>query len=420
MINHIANICKIPSISVEQLDNNLPFGSNANDALDFALNLAKSFNFETYKDSKNRYGFAQIGQGKKILGILVHLDVVPAGDEKQWKTSAFVPVIADDRIIARGSLDDKGPAIINMYAMKYILDNNLISNDWTIRIIFGISEETTMKSMKYYLEDFGHPDVSYTPDGEWPLIFAEKLIYQANFIFNKIDNFVINGGSVANQIPDKVTFSINDEVQTIYGISGHGSTPNKGENAIIKSINEILKNKGHFINFDLFKFIHNNFKNNDFSMPSVFKNFEDFSGKLTANIGIIKTNRNSHVITTDFRVPVSKSINDVSKAIQEYLTSNFNNVKFEVSGTKNAMFMPVDSKLVKLLIDTYNEGMKTNEIPIAIGGGTYARIVKNCVAFGSTKYMHVMHGPNEFFLFDEIKKSLEIYINTLIRIQEEL
>jgi acetylornithine deacetylase/succinyl-diaminopimelate desuccinylase len=50
--------------------------------------------------------------------------------------------------------------------MKYIKDKNLLDSKWSIRIIFGLSEETNMLSMKTYLKDFGTPYISYTPDGE--------------------------------------------------------------------------------------------------------------------------------------------------------------------------------------------------------------------------------------------------------------
>ncbi|BAP39530.1 M20/M25/M40 family metallo-hydrolase [Metamycoplasma canadense] len=419
MIQHIANLCAIPSISIEE-DSEYPFGKSVDDALEYTLKLAKEFGFKIYKDNKNRYGFVEIGNGEKILGILAHLDVVPAGDEKQWKTSAFEPVITNEKIIARGSLDDKGPAIINLYAMKYILDNNLIDKNWTIRLVFGISEETTMKSMKYYLNDFGHPYVSYTPDGEWPLIFAEKLIYQANITFPKINFLEINGGEVVNQIPDKVNCKYKNNNFEIIGISGHGSTPEKGENAIIKSILKLRNENEELRNEDLIKFVYFNLNDNKYSMENIFPNFSDFSRSLTANLGIIKTYNDNYVATFDFRIPATKEINDVTNAINRYLNKYFPNSKLEIIGTKNSMFMSPDSELVNLLMQTYNEGMGVIEKPLAIGGGTYARIVKNCVAFGSTKYMHLMHGPNEFFSFKEIKESLEIYINALIRMQDKL
>ncbi|WP_373438628.1 M20/M25/M40 family metallo-hydrolase, partial [Metamycoplasma equirhinis] len=160
MIKHMANLCAIPSISIEN-DSKFPFGKDTDNALEYALDLSKKFGFNVFKDPLNRYGFAEIGSGEKIIGILGHLDVVPAGDESQWKTSAFVPVITENELICRGSLDDKGPVIINMYAMKYILDNNLLGDEWKIRLVFGIAEETTMQSMKYYLKDFGDPYISY-------------------------------------------------------------------------------------------------------------------------------------------------------------------------------------------------------------------------------------------------------------------
>ena len=69
-------------------------------------------------------------------------------------------------------------------------------------------------------------------------------------------------------------------------------------------------------------------------------------------------------------------------------------------------------------METYNEHYGENLEPIAIGGGTYARLFDRCVAFGSTKYMHLMHGPNEYFTFSEIKDSLDIYINALYRLQD--
>jgi hypothetical protein len=83
MIKNIANICAIPSISEEDFSSEFPFGKETDNALNYALNLAKSFGFNIYKDPKNRYGFAEFGNGDKIIGILAHLDVVPAGDESQ-------------------------------------------------------------------------------------------------------------------------------------------------------------------------------------------------------------------------------------------------------------------------------------------------------------------------------------------------
>lgn len=136
-------------------------------------------------------------------------------------------------------------------------------------------------------------------------------------------------------------------------------------------------------------------------------------------MGIIRTLKNEYVLTFDFRVPVSHKIDDVTKSLNDYLKDEFGDDVFsKLQGFKEPKYIEQDSPIVRILMDTYNEAMNSNEKPLAIGGGTFARLIKTCVAFRSTKYMHLMHGPNEYFTFDEIKSSLEIYINALNRLQD--
>lgn len=83
MVTNIAKLCAIPSISEYKENEQYPFGIECNHALNFALKLASDFGFKVYKDPKKMYGFAQLGEGKKVIGILAHLDVVPEGDKNQ-------------------------------------------------------------------------------------------------------------------------------------------------------------------------------------------------------------------------------------------------------------------------------------------------------------------------------------------------
>lgn len=437
MIDHMAQLCKIPSISKFSKVNTYPFGIDCNNALNYILKLAKSFGFIVYKDPKKMYGFAQLGNGKKIIGILAHLDVVPEGDKEQWISDAFSPIIEKDKLFGRGSLDDKGPAIINLYAMKYIKDKNLLDSKWSIRIIFGLSEETNMLSMKTYLKDFGTPYISYTPDGEWPLIYAEKLIYHVNLWFPEIPNLKLEAGKVVNQIPDSIyakypeinnmqslfkdgetKYDETKGILKIIGKSGHGSTPEKGDNAIIKFFKAFQEFMPKFKSNALLKFITQNFVDDKFDLENIFPKYEDYSGKLSANLGMIRTIPGHYILGFDLRVPVTHSRSEIFSDLSKYVAKLNNKIQIEPISTKPAKRIDKDDKLVKILMETYNEHYDENLEPIAIGGGTYARLFDRCVAFGSTKYMHLMHGPNEYFTFPEIKDSLDIYINALYRLQD--
>ena len=102
-----------------------------------------------------------------MVGILAHIDVVEAGPG--WETPPFQAVIKDGRIYGRGSLDDKGPVVSSLYAMKYIVDNGLLPDEWSIRLIVGADEEEGLRCIDFYNEHAERmPDVSFVPDGYFP------------------------------------------------------------------------------------------------------------------------------------------------------------------------------------------------------------------------------------------------------------
>lgn len=69
-----------------------------------------------------------------MLGILSHLDVVPSGDN--WTFPPFSATISDNKIYGRGAIDDKGPTIACLYAMKYVMDNFKVKK--RVRLILRI------------------------------------------------------------------------------------------------------------------------------------------------------------------------------------------------------------------------------------------------------------------------------------------
>lgn len=61
-------------------------------------------------------------RGEELIGILAHLDTVPAGEG--WSCSPFAGTLADGQLYGRGVEDDKGPAIACVYAMRGLLTIN--------------------------------------------------------------------------------------------------------------------------------------------------------------------------------------------------------------------------------------------------------------------------------------------------------
>ena len=115
-----------------------PFGAGPYKGLEWFLNKASSFGFET----RNVDGYAgeiTVGTGDFMIGILGHSDVVSEGEG--WLTNPFQASIEDGKIIGRGSSDDKGPILSCLYGMRYLSENDLIPKGSCLRMIVGSDEE---------------------------------------------------------------------------------------------------------------------------------------------------------------------------------------------------------------------------------------------------------------------------------------
>ena len=138
MIDTLKDLISYPSVSEETDNPNMPFGINCKNVLERFLEIATNMGFRT-KNVDNYCGYVEFGEGEELVGILGHLDVVPALEEDGWTTPPFTADIRDGKLYGRGSIDDKGPVIASLYAMKTIMDNCKISK--RVRLFVGLNEE---------------------------------------------------------------------------------------------------------------------------------------------------------------------------------------------------------------------------------------------------------------------------------------
>ena len=114
MIEALQKLVSFQSIAKEE-GPEYPYGKEVHGAKEYVLELAKSFGMRV-EDVPGKYAYIEIGEGPRLIGILSHLDVVPAGEG--WTQDPFGGEIVDGKIYGRGTTDDKGPTIAVLYAMK--------------------------------------------------------------------------------------------------------------------------------------------------------------------------------------------------------------------------------------------------------------------------------------------------------------
>ena len=454
IIKETCNLINIPSISEETNNPDMPFGKSAKEALEYALSLGEKLGFRT-KNLDGYCGYIEFGEGEKLIGIIGHLDVVPSGDG--WDTPPFEATIKNNKIFGRGAIDDKGPVVASLYAMKAVKDTQKLN--CRVRLILGINEEKAWKCIKHYKKVEELPTISFSPDADFPCIYAEKgisTIYikddynkYSNFpikisnincnnnainvvpkkcdITIDIDNSQINISDVIDFIEEKVkelkfdiNYSINNNSITLHsaGIQAHSAHPELGKNAISPAL--ILLNKifTHFdYNIKLFEFFEKCI-GTEFNGKSLGINFEDESGKLTLNVGNFKFYENYLQIGINLRIPINTTIDAVANLID--LECKKYSLDTYVAGKQNPLYVPKDNHLVKTLCDIFNKMTGSNAEPIAIGGGTYARAFENCVSFGSNfpGDTDMCHQANEFIDIDKLILSCKIYAKAIYELSK--
>lgn len=426
----------------------MPFGEGPYKALEYILNLASKMGFET-KNLDGYAGYIEFGEGTETVGILAHVDVVPEG--KGWTYPPYGGEIHDEKIFGRGTLDDKGPAISTLYAMKTLKESNVKLNK-KIRMIIGTNEETGWGCMKYYFEHESAPNMAFTPDADFPVIHGEKGIIAFDLV-KKLENVScgdiivksIDGGNAVNMVPDyceallevkdadeldkklkqfieKTGYDLSIECEgelvkiKAKGVSAHGSTPEKGENAITY----LMLFLGDIIDChcDMCDFI------NMYNKKIAFKHYgegigcgleDDISGKLNFNPGIIKTTDEEIRLSINVRYPIKSSDKDVYDGIRKNLDGT-DIVLVEDEGGMKPLYVPKNNPLVEKLMKVYREETGDMESePITIGGGTYARAMDNAVAFGPVfpGQVEVAHQKNEYISIEHLMKITKIYTKAL-------
>ncbi|AFK85338.1 MULTISPECIES: dipeptidase PepV [Thermoanaerobacterium] len=425
----------------------MPYGEGVAKALELALDIAKSLGFKT-KNVDGYVGYAEYGEGDEMVGVLGHLDVVPEGDG--WEYPPYGGEIHDGKIYGRGATDDKGPIMAALYALKAIKDSGLKLNK-RVRILFGTNEETGSKEIEHYLKHDESPSIGFTPDANYPVIYAEKGITMFEVVKDfekKSQNIVIKyikGGNRPNMVPDYCECGIyvkdedkrkafKDEVKRFKdvsgfdldsqvendmlvvksrGVSAHGSLPHLGKNAIMQLLmflNVIYQDEDdvkEFIDF----FAKNVGLETDGKTFGVY--LKDDTGELSFNVGTINFDEEKGSIGLNIRYPVTYKYEDLMNPFNAKISKH--GMRVENMMHQPPLYFPKDHFLIKTLMKVYEDVTGRKDEPLSIGGGTYAKEMKNMVAFGPIfpGKPDLDHQANEYIEIDDLVLNAKIYARAI-------
>lgn len=342
-------------------------------------------------DAKDELGYlrpnilASVGEGKRNIWIVTHMDVVPEGDISLWTVDPFSPVVSNGKIYGRGS-EDNGQAIVaSIHAARYILENDLDTRFRLNLAIVSDEESGSTYGVKYLIDRgiFSKGDMAIVPDAGSPR--GDKIeIAEKGVLWIKI---------------------------TTEGKQSHASTPHLGLNA---------HRIGMKLAIDIDEILHKKYSQQDSLFVPSTSTFEPT--RHIVNVENINTIPGKDEVYFDCRVIPSISIDDVLSTISEILnlfSSKYNcRIKLEViSRSDPAPTTPANSEIINILKKSLKTLRGIDAELIGIGGGTCASHLRK-VGIHTAVWQTIdetMHQANEYCVIENMIQDCKVFVDVCIQ-----
>ncbi|WP_056989642.1 dipeptidase PepV [Lacticaseibacillus camelliae] len=426
-----------------------PTGPGPSKALEAFLAIATRDGFDTL-DLDHVVGRIALGSGDEIFGLFGHVDVVPAGTG--WVTDPYTPTLRDGKLYARGVADDKGPSIAAYYALKLLRDAGVPLHK-RIHFIIDTDEETNWTGLHRYFKDQPIPDLGFSPDGQFPVLNAEKGISSIIVTFKsvpdrpatlRLEHF--QAGSAMNVVPQYaeavISGALPQDLQaqltayctahhvtaTLTGAKEKVTIRLTGKAAHVKEPADGL-NAGTYLAaflapfaFDaqgaqylqtIARYFHQDTRGHHLKIAYR----DDVMGELTQSPDLFSYEPGgAQTVLTNLRYPKGVTIEALRKQIVTTLGPE--RVSARIRDNKDPHYVGLDDPLVKTLLDVYTAHTGKPGYGLTYGGGTLARSIPRGVAYGPKmpEDEEVVHQANEYMRVSDLIQATAIYADALYRL----
>ncbi len=412
MIFDLSSLIEIPSVTEDRPE--------VLRALNYSLDCGERLGFDSKTYLGGEVGVIEAGQGDEVVGILAHVDVVSAGDIDKWRTPPFIPVLEEEILYGRGALDDKGPVVASLYAMKAVADLGARLNRQMkkkIQLILGTREETEWTDMNAYVTKYPLPDYGFTPDGEFPICNIEKGVATLEMVLPQhLDGLIskFEGGTASNVVPGKCECVVKGENITIDGKAVHASQPEKGKNAIMGMAKRLVQMdlKGSPL-LIVANMLIDYFDDREGAALGLKSESDYFDGEFVhRNIftpAIIKANEEHTKITFDIRYAYGTDFGEIAKAFDK-LASKLGG-KVESYQDLLPVYVSSGKPFLEVFANAYERVTGLENKFVLAYGGSYAKAMPNIVSWGPIfpGDPDTCHEENEFITIEVLKENAKIF-----------
>lgn len=410
----LKQVMQVPSVKGEPSEH-APYGIEPRRVLALVMSLGAECGFQT-KVIDDAIGYVQWGaDDSDYIGILGHLDVVPAGSG--WDFPPFDLSEKDGCLYGRGILDNKGPIISCFYGMKLLKDLGFQPQK-TIRIIFGTDEESGMSDVPHYLAAEQPPTFGFTPDCKYPVVYGERGIVNivvhlplAKADLAQLSDFA--GDQFRDHVPDQLSVSVEDQEITVAGHRSPSNAPELGTNAITLLAEKLQTNDSLSPALRAyFTWLYQGFHEKHYGEGIGLALSDSDSGKLILTPVVLQKTDTGLDLEVAFRYPVSASEQDILTGLKQVLPQG---ATLEVVRSIPGIRHNKESIEITKLSTIYGDVTGNNSEPVTTTGATYARKMPNILAFGPSfpGQKGIAHNKNEYMTVADLRMNLEIYMRSI-------
>lgn len=415
MIKETSALVEIPSVTDNRLE--------VEHALKYALNLGERLGFKSSSMVNDEVGTIESEEPQirnEVLGILTHVDVVNEGDTEKWENPPFKATLKSGKLYGRGTLDDKGPLVASLYAMKAVDDlakEAGIKPFKKVQMIIGTREETNWTDMYAYVKDYPLPDYGFTPDGEFPICNIEKGVASLTINLPPVldkDLTYLKGGTASNVVPGRCELILAGEKILIEGKAVHASEPERGENAILKAANYLMdKIDMESQGGKIIRAIRDYFTDREGSALGLRSESEYYGGEFVhRNIftpTMIEATEEKTILTLDIRYAYGTNFDEIFSAFENFA----NSLGGIIAGWQDLPPVYVSSKMpfLEVFAQAYEKMTNLKNEFVLAYGGSYAKAMPNIVSWGPIfpGDPDTCHEENEFISVDTLLKNAKIF-----------
>ncbi|MGN0718977.1 MAG: M20/M25/M40 family metallo-hydrolase [Anaerovoracaceae bacterium] len=350
-------------------------------ALRYVADTALSFGMKAVIGKYGDVAVIEVGEGDTTVGILTHVDVVDIGNRDAWSYEPFSLTEDGGNLYGRGIVDDKGPVIASLYALKFLMET-VPKFTKKVQLIVGTSEEDTWTDMMHYKEEFELPDYGYSPDGNFPIFNAENGYMDVELRFRQElpeEYSDFRCGSAANSVPSEGAYCHNGKLHRVTGRAAHSSAPELGENAMLNLADQ-LEDTG----LDFVRFLRDFFPKDVYaSLLPLQRTAINVPDEYKLNTTIVPTilTQEGRNICINFNVRQAFDIpnENIQAAFESQMESYHYDIHIEES--LSPFYLDSNQPWLTRMKEVYESFGKKNEF-LPAAGCSYAKAVPNFVSWG--------------------------------------